>query len=165
MEKISRNTYLLKLRTICTNKRIENPTFIMDNARIHHYTGLKDMVEAYSPFLNPIENVFVFIFLIYSWVKPYNNNIFIFPFKFLKAFYLSQYSNTMLMYLDLNLSVFIKTRFMLILKKNYKKNSFLLTDCRWKYERVALKRKWLINFRFTYIEILSDNQHLDIFCF
>ena len=60
--------YLLNLRTICTNKRIENPTFIMDNARIHHYTSLKDIVEElginilylppYSPFLNPIENVF-----------------------------------------------------------------------------------------------------------
>ncbi|TBU03944.1 putative DDE-like endonuclease, partial [Hamiltosporidium magnivora] len=42
--------------------------FVMDNARIHHYRGLNDDEEIasyrikylppYSPFLNPIENVF-----------------------------------------------------------------------------------------------------------
>ena len=42
--------------------------FILDNARIHHYRGLNQIVQQlgldlrylppYSPFLNPIENVF-----------------------------------------------------------------------------------------------------------
>ena len=49
-------------------KGIENPIIVMDNARIHHYKGLQDLIvrenldlkylHPYSPFLNPIENVF-----------------------------------------------------------------------------------------------------------
>ncbi|OQS53588.1 hypothetical protein EHP00_1368 [Ecytonucleospora hepatopenaei] len=45
-----------------------NPVFFMDNARIHHYQELRATIEnlglniqylpPYSPFLNPIENVF-----------------------------------------------------------------------------------------------------------
>ena len=52
----------------CVSMGIDSPIFIMDNARIHHYRGLdadpevnqmvKNFLPAYSPFLNPIENVF-----------------------------------------------------------------------------------------------------------
>lgn len=45
-----------------------DPFYIMNNARIHHYRGLAETIERlgltikylppYSPFLNPIENVF-----------------------------------------------------------------------------------------------------------
>ena len=52
----------------CTELEILDPIFVMDNARIHHYNGLRELqisnrreflyLPAYSPFLNPIENVF-----------------------------------------------------------------------------------------------------------
>lgn len=52
----------------CLSFGIQNPIFVMDNARIHHYKGLNEDEEVslynikylppYSPFLNPIENVF-----------------------------------------------------------------------------------------------------------
>lgn len=52
----------------CIEIGITNPIFIMDNARIHHYSEFKNdplfqslnvfYLPAYSPFLNPIENVF-----------------------------------------------------------------------------------------------------------
>ena len=48
---------------------IDNPIFILDNARIHHYRGLQETIEElnlkiiylrpYSPFLNPRENFFL----------------------------------------------------------------------------------------------------------
>jgi len=47
---------------------IADPIFIMDNARIHHYSGLESLIQdlnlkveylpPYLPFLNPIENCF-----------------------------------------------------------------------------------------------------------
>ena len=59
---------LKEIKECCIIKGIENPIFIMDNARIHHYRGLMDDEEIrqmpltylppYSPFLNPIENIF-----------------------------------------------------------------------------------------------------------
>lgn len=59
---------LLEIYELCTSKNILNPIFILDNARIHHYRGLMDLTSQngiklqflppYSPFLNPIENVF-----------------------------------------------------------------------------------------------------------
>ncbi|ORD96292.1 hypothetical protein HERIO_1775 [Hepatospora eriocheir] len=59
---------LRELKAACTEKGIESPVFIMDNARIHHYKGLMENNELsqytlkylppYSPFLNAIENVF-----------------------------------------------------------------------------------------------------------
>ncbi|KAF7689077.1 hypothetical protein CDIK_2903, partial [Cucumispora dikerogammari] len=59
---------LIELNTVCLDKGILNPVFILDNCRIHHYLGLKETIESlnltllylppYSPFLNPIENVF-----------------------------------------------------------------------------------------------------------
>ena len=52
----------------CTELEILDPIFVMDNAMIHHYNGLRELqisnrreflyLPAYSPFLNPIENVF-----------------------------------------------------------------------------------------------------------
>ncbi|TBT99626.1 putative DDE endonuclease, partial [Hamiltosporidium magnivora] len=52
----------------CQRQGILTPIVVMDNARIHHYRGLNDDEEIasyrikyltpYSPFLNPIENVF-----------------------------------------------------------------------------------------------------------
>ena len=52
----------------CTSKEIINPIFIADNARIHHYSGVKELIASlqlkvvylppYSPFLNPIKNIF-----------------------------------------------------------------------------------------------------------
>ena len=73
--------FLLEMNVIFREKGVENPTFIMDNARIHHYKGLyiyiyiyiyiymlkglekvsrikKLYLPPYSPFLNPIENIF-----------------------------------------------------------------------------------------------------------
>lgn len=60
--------FLLSLHTKLIEKRIENPIYIMDNARIHHYHGLDSIIQEknlnilylppYSPFLNIIENVF-----------------------------------------------------------------------------------------------------------
>ena len=60
--------YLVELTNICRSTEIDHPYFILDNARIHHYRGLGDVLESmeinlmylppYSPFLNPIENVF-----------------------------------------------------------------------------------------------------------
>lgn len=59
---------LMELKAECTIQNINNPVFILDNARIHHYRGLSDTIESlglklfflppYSPFLNPIENIF-----------------------------------------------------------------------------------------------------------
>ncbi|MEN2497738.1 MAG: hypothetical protein MHMPM18_005194 [Marteilia pararefringens] len=61
-------SYLLTLKGKCNDNRINNPIFILDNARIHHYSGVKQLIETeemeviylppYSPFLNPIENGF-----------------------------------------------------------------------------------------------------------
>ena len=58
----------MELKEICKSKGILKPVFVLDNARIHHYTGLAETVineelqlfylPPYSPFLNPIENVF-----------------------------------------------------------------------------------------------------------
>jgi hypothetical protein len=52
----------------CQGSGISSPIFVMDNARIHHYKGLNEdefvstfqiqYLPPYSPFLNPIENVF-----------------------------------------------------------------------------------------------------------
>lgn len=60
--------YLIELLNLCNSTGIDNPCFILDNARIHHYHGLKHLIEElgltllylppYSPFLNPIENCF-----------------------------------------------------------------------------------------------------------
>lgn len=60
--------FLIDLKITCTLIGIQNPTFVMDNAKIHHYRGLDILVTnsnynffylpPYSPFLNPIENVF-----------------------------------------------------------------------------------------------------------
>ncbi|KAF7684984.1 hypothetical protein CDIK_4267, partial [Cucumispora dikerogammari] len=59
---------LVELNSVCQQKGIINPVFVLDNCRIHHYTGLRVTIEGlglnlmflppYSPFLNPIENVF-----------------------------------------------------------------------------------------------------------
>ena len=59
---------LIELKAACSSKGIHNPIFILDNARIHHYRGLNETIASlemrllflppYSPFLNPIENIF-----------------------------------------------------------------------------------------------------------
>ncbi|KAF7699541.1 hypothetical protein CDIK_1202 [Cucumispora dikerogammari] len=59
---------LIELNTVCLDKSILNPVFVLDNCRIHHYLRLKETIESlnlsllylfrYSPFLNLIENVF-----------------------------------------------------------------------------------------------------------
>lgn len=59
---------LVQIRDAAISKGIETPVFILDNARIHHYKGLAEKIEElnikliylppYSPFLNPIENIF-----------------------------------------------------------------------------------------------------------
>lgn len=59
---------LKEMHDACLSIGVESPVFIMDNARIHHYKGLdadpevsqmvKVFLPPYSPFLNPIENVF-----------------------------------------------------------------------------------------------------------
>ena len=59
---------LAELHQICVAKNLMSPVFIMDNARIHHYSGVKSMIDErnmrtlylppYSPFMNPIENCF-----------------------------------------------------------------------------------------------------------
>lgn len=61
-------SYLNNLNLKCLQKGMLTPVFVMDNARIHHYKGLKELIDElklnvlylppYSPFLNPIENVF-----------------------------------------------------------------------------------------------------------
>lgn len=58
---------LTEIKNECIQRSIENPVFVMDNARIHHYRGLQQVIveedlhiqylPPYSPFLNPIENV------------------------------------------------------------------------------------------------------------
>ncbi|ORD97256.1 hypothetical protein HERIO_871 [Hepatospora eriocheir] len=60
--------FFREFKAVCTEKGIDSPVFIMDNTRIHHYRGLMEDNElsqytlkylpSYSPFLNPIENVF-----------------------------------------------------------------------------------------------------------
>lgn len=60
--------FLTQLKTVCESKGIMDCYFVMDNARIHHYRGLTETIQAlslrilylppYSPFLNTIENVF-----------------------------------------------------------------------------------------------------------
>lgn len=57
-----------KLKQACTTNGLVNPTFIMDNARIHYHKGLDKLIQEmnlnimfhppYSTFLNQIENVF-----------------------------------------------------------------------------------------------------------
>lgn len=59
---------LVELKAACLTMNINDPTFILDNAKIHHYCGLNDTINSlglklfflspYSPFLNPIENIF-----------------------------------------------------------------------------------------------------------
>ncbi|KAF7687784.1 hypothetical protein CDIK_3019 [Cucumispora dikerogammari] len=59
---------LRAIKSVCEDRGILTPIFILDNARIHHYKGLSEDPEIsnfnirylppYSPFLNPIENVF-----------------------------------------------------------------------------------------------------------
>ncbi|ORD99133.1 hypothetical protein A0H76_1339 [Hepatospora eriocheir] len=59
-------TCLFELKNACLSLEINDLVFILDNDRIHHYSGLSSMIEslnlnlqylpAYSPFLNPIEN-------------------------------------------------------------------------------------------------------------
>ena len=59
---------LLELKAATVSARIENPIYILDNARIHHYRGLQKTINQFSlnicylpqyfPFLNPIENIF-----------------------------------------------------------------------------------------------------------
>ena len=61
-------TALGLIKTKCSEMSIADPIFIMDNARIHHYSGLESLIQdlnlkveylpPYSPFLNPIENCF-----------------------------------------------------------------------------------------------------------
>ncbi|KAF7686049.1 hypothetical protein CDIK_3202 [Cucumispora dikerogammari] len=61
-------TGLVELRYKCLEKKISNSIFILDNARIHHYTHLISSLDEmrikllllppYSPFLKPIENCF-----------------------------------------------------------------------------------------------------------
>ena len=60
--------FICELIQKCAEFQIMNPVFVMDNARIHHYHGLNGLksvenrgwiyLPPYSPFLNPIENVF-----------------------------------------------------------------------------------------------------------
>ncbi|KAF7684815.1 hypothetical protein CDIK_4436, partial [Cucumispora dikerogammari] len=59
---------LKEINEACLRSEILAPIFVMDNARIYHYRGLGEDIEVavfnirylppYSPFLNPIENVF-----------------------------------------------------------------------------------------------------------
>ncbi|KAF7685888.1 hypothetical protein CDIK_3363 [Cucumispora dikerogammari] len=60
--------YIINLKNICLTKNIQEPHFILDNAKIHYYKRLKKLSEVeniklhflllYSPILNIIENVF-----------------------------------------------------------------------------------------------------------
>lgn len=59
---------MLTIKQKCAEKGIFEPVFVMDNARIHHYGRFTEVIAEnnfqvvylppYSPFLNPIENVF-----------------------------------------------------------------------------------------------------------
>ena len=59
---------IIGLSAVCYSRQIENPIFILDNARIHHYNGLNKMIKnlnlnfffllTYSAFLNQIKNIF-----------------------------------------------------------------------------------------------------------
>ena len=60
---------LIELKEACLDMELSNPILYMDNAPIHHYRGLAEQqatneffqmkyLPAYSPFLNPIENIF-----------------------------------------------------------------------------------------------------------
>ena len=61
-------TCLIELKNQCLAAEISDPVFILDNARIYHYKGLNKTISKlnlklcylppYSPFLNPIENIF-----------------------------------------------------------------------------------------------------------
>ena len=61
-------TFLIGLNGECIRRGNSNPVFILDNARIHHYRGLCNVIDElslnllflppYSPFLNIIENWF-----------------------------------------------------------------------------------------------------------
>ena len=59
---------LIELKEATVSAGIENPIYIFDNARIHHYRGLQEAIDQlrlnicylppYSPFLNLLENIF-----------------------------------------------------------------------------------------------------------
>ncbi|KAG0438389.1 hypothetical protein DMUE_3120 [Dictyocoela muelleri] len=59
---------LSDIMTRCLERRISSLVFIMYNAKIHHYSEISSIISQlnsrilylppYSPFLNPIENVF-----------------------------------------------------------------------------------------------------------
>ena len=59
---------LIEIKDKCTSKGILNPIFLAVNARIHHYSNVEELIASlqlkvvylppYSPFLNPIENIF-----------------------------------------------------------------------------------------------------------
>ncbi|KAF7685026.1 hypothetical protein CDIK_4225 [Cucumispora dikerogammari] len=61
-------SYILNLKVQAAVLGLNNPVFILDNARIHHYYGLRDVIVSegivlkylppYSPMLNIIENCF-----------------------------------------------------------------------------------------------------------
>ena len=61
-------TFLIEFKNACHAKGINTPVFILDTTRIHHYRGLAETIDelilnlcfllSYSPFLNPIENIF-----------------------------------------------------------------------------------------------------------
>ena len=61
-------TCLIEMKEATEAANIDNPIFILDNARINHYRGLQETIEELNlnivyllprlPFLNPIENVF-----------------------------------------------------------------------------------------------------------
>ena len=54
--------FLSNLGTILKNSDVQNPTIILDNAPVHNGAFCDDIeirfLPPYSPFLNPIENVF-----------------------------------------------------------------------------------------------------------
>ena len=61
-------TSFIELLQKCSDLKINNPVFIMDNARIHHYAGVKQLIDErhicvlylppYTPMLNPIVSCF-----------------------------------------------------------------------------------------------------------
>ena len=59
---------LIELKNACLAKGINTPVFLLDNARIYYYRKLAETIDElnvnlcflspYSPFLNPIKNIF-----------------------------------------------------------------------------------------------------------
>ncbi|KAF7670763.1 hypothetical protein CDIK_4556 [Cucumispora dikerogammari] len=60
--------YIINLKNICSTKNIQEPHFILDNAKIHHYKRLKE--------LSGTENIKLLFYPILTYAQHYRKLLF-----------------------------------------------------------------------------------------